>query len=66
MGSATVMRPSFSGYAATSAVTDSVRFQATTSWPPRAARRAMPAPILPRPAIATCTAPPSFDVGLHH
>ena len=31
MGSATAIRPSFSGSAATSAVTDSVRFHATTS-----------------------------------
>ena len=59
-GSATAIRPWFSGSAAISAATDSVRFQAITSWPPRAARRAIPAPILPSPLIATCIRAPFF------
>ena len=54
IGSATVIRPPFSGSFAISAAVASVRFQATTSCPPRAARRAMPAPIRPSPQIATC------------
>src|SRR5688500_2615536 len=61
IGSATAMRPSFSASPAISVATASVRFQATTSWPPRAARRAMPAPILPSPAIPTCMLLPTFE-----